>query len=308
MNKVGVIVNPVSAGGKTAKKWEMIKQVLHYHFSEFKYEFTQRSASASLITSEFLKIGCDLIIGVGGDGTFNEILNGFINKQTSRATNEEAALGIIASGTGSDFARLLKIPRDFTRSVKRIKSTSHRLIDVGKIVYKDGNGAANIQYFLNVADFGLSAEVVKRMQGVPSGKKSGFSYYKGLLSSIKNYHSKNVTVVIDDKERISDRFLIGAVANGRMFGSGMIIAPKAEIDDGLFDLVLVKEMSRLKVVGNSIRLYNGTILNHPRVSLRRAKKVSFQSNEDVPFEFDGEAGGRLPVELEVLPGCLKLRI
>lgn len=308
MNKVHVIVNPLSARGKTEARWEDIKEAVRHYFKEFKYIFTEKPKQATEIARELLRDGFDLLIGVGGDGTLNEITNGFFCDESHRTINDDASLGIIPSGTGSDFIRFLKIPRDFHKSVALIKNSENRKIDVGRIHYTGLEGQAARKYFLNVSDFGLGAEVIKNLSSIPSIKRSALSYYTGLLNTIKTYRSQPVRLVIDDEREIEGKFLIGAVANGRIFGGGMTIAPLAQPDDGYFDVVLVDDMTRLEIIYYSRLLYTGTLHKHPKVNVIRARKLRVESDYPVNIEYDGELGGTLPVEFQILEKRLNFRI
>lgn len=310
MNKVHVIVNPLSARGKTEIRWQALKEIFKYYFKEFRYIFTEHPLQATEMAREFLKEGFDLIIGVGGDGTLNEITNGYFRKDSQQVINEEASLGIVPSGTGSDFIRFLKIPRDFKKSVELIKNSTSRKIDVGKILYTSAAGQQVCKYFINAADFGLGAEVLNNLAEIPVLERTSFFYYKGLLSTIKSYKSKQVRLVIDDAEVIEGIYLIGAVANGRMVGGGMIIAPEAQLDDGCFDLILIEDMKRFEIIRNSIRLYTGKILTHPKVIYRRTKniKVTSTDREEVHIEYDGEVGIKLPAEFQVIEKGVNFRI
>jgi diacylglycerol kinase (ATP) len=316
MEKVHVIVNPYSARGKTEQRWNTIREIIKFYFKEYKYILTEKPRQATEIARDLLKDGFDLIIGVGGDGTLNEITNGYFQHDSHHAINREASLGIIPSGTGSDFIRFMKIPRDFKRSVELIKNSVVKTIDVGRITFNFNSPReeSSSTYFINVADFGLGAEVVKNLSDIPSGKRGAFSYYLGLLSTIKTYKSKKVKIVIDDGEEICDRFLIGAVANGRIFGGGMIIAPDAEPNDGYFDLVLVEDMKKLEIIKNSRYLYTGRINKHPKVIVKRARNIKVFPGEEhnetqgVNIEFDGEVGKTIPAEFQIVERSVNFRI
>jgi YegS/Rv2252/BmrU family lipid kinase len=306
MDKVHVIVNPFSARGRTERKWETIRLALKAHFREFKYVFTEKPRQATEIASGLLRDGFDLIIGVGGDGTMNEISNGFFSDDSGRAINRDASLGMIPSGTGSDFIRFMKVPREFEESVALIKNSATKKIDIGKITY--GGAKNRSQYFINVADFGLGAEVIRRMSSVPSTRRGALTYYRGLLATLLNYRSKHVTLTIDGRRTIQGEYLIGAVANGRIFGGGMIIAPQAEADDGYFDLVLVEHMKKLEIIGNTRLLYSGTIARNPKVTMIKARHITVESAQEVYTEFDGEVGGTLPAEFSVIEKALNVRL
>jgi len=308
MNKVHVIVNPFSARGQTEKRWETIKLAIRSHFREFKYIFTEEPRQATEIARELLKQGFDLLIGVGGDGTLNEISSGFFSAQSGRVINDDAAVGIIPSGTGSDFIRFMKVPKEFEKSAARIKNSPNKKIDIGKITYSGALGKNKTQYFINVADFGLGAEVIRNISKVESTRRGAFTYYRGLLSTMMKYCSKNVKLTLDDKQQLQGEYLIGAVANGRIFGGGMIIAPQAEPDDGYFDLVLIESMKKFEILANSRLLYSGTIAKNPKVHILKARNIKVESPDEVHIEYDGEVGEKLPAEFSIIEKALNFRI
>ncbi|MCX6555045.1 MAG: diacylglycerol kinase family lipid kinase [Candidatus Aminicenantes bacterium] len=306
MNKVHVIVNPYSARGQTEKKWGSIQSAIKAHFREFKYVFTEKPRQATEIARSLIRDGFDLIIGVGGDGTLNEISNGFFGETSGKTINQDAALGIIPSGTGSDFIRFMKIPREFEKSAAMIKNSKNKKIDIGKITY--GGAGAREQYFINVADFGLGAEVIKRIANVQSVQRGALTYYRGLLATLMNYRSKTVTLTVDGQQQLRGEYLIGAIANGRIFGGGMIIAPQAEPNDGFFDLVLIGDMKKLEIIRNTRLLYTGTIAKNPKVVILKARNIKVESQEDVFTEYDGEMGEKLPAEFSIVARALNFRI
>lgn len=306
MNKVHVIVNPFSARGQTEKKWELIKLAIKAHFREFKYVFTEKPRQATEIARGLIKDGFDLIIGVGGDGTLNEISSGFFSDYSGKAINQDAALGIIPSGTGSDFIRFMKVPREFEKSAALIKNSKNKKIDIGKITYSGAN--AKEQYFINVADFGLGAEVIKKISNVQASRRGALTYYRGLLTTLLNYRSKTVTLTVDGRQQLQGEYLIGAVANGRIFGGGMIIAPQAEADDGYFDLVLIESMKKLEILTNSRLLYSGAIAKNPKVHILKARNIKVESPDEVHIEYDGEMGEKLPAEFSIIEKALNFRI
>lgn len=307
MNKVHVIVNPSSARGRTLRNWTAIREAIRAHFREFKFSFTEKPRQATEMARELLVDGFDLLIGVGGDGTLNEISNGFFHPRSGQAINDDAAVGIIPSGTGSDFIRYMKIPRDFEKSAARIKNARNRRIDMGRITYGGGNGRRT-QYFINVADFGLGAEVIRTVSAIDARNRGAFTYYRGLLSTMMKYRSKKVRLTIDGGQTLQGEYMIGAVANGRIFGGGMIIAPRAEPDDGYFDLVLIDPMGRLEILANSRLLYAGTIERHPKVHILKARNIQVESPDKVHIEYDGELGETLPAEFTLVEKALNFRV
>jgi diacylglycerol kinase (ATP) len=257
--------------------WEPIREAIKSSFKEFKYIFTERPKQATEIARDLLHQGFDFIIGVGGDGTLNEIANGFFKSRTNEIINEDASLGIIPSGTGSDFIRFIKIPRDFRKSIECLKNAPKRKIDIGVITSIGEGRNLSQQYFINVADFGLGAEVVKRVSAVPSQKRGTFLYYRGFISTLLKYHSKWFRIV------------------------------HAQISDGYFDLVLIEDMRKPEVIWSSHRLFTGTIDQHRKVHTFHVKKVKVIPEETVSIEYDGEPGGILPAEFEILEQVLNFR-
>ncbi len=302
--KTQVIVNPESNKGKTRKKWKDIQEALKSFLKEFKCEFTEKPFQAIEISRAAIKEGTELVVGVGGDGTMNEIANGFYENR--EIINPETALGVVPSGTGCDFTRSLNIPLGLKNALKVITQAPSSLIDIGRATFKANSGEEQERYFLNVADFGIGGEVVKKVNENRMERKAS-SYLKCLLSTFITYNSKRLRIKIDDEELPIDEYMIGAVSNGRIFGKGMKIAPEAELDDGLFDVVLIRGMKLFEFLRNVWKIYAGSHLSHPKILLIRGRKTEVfpaEGQEDVLIELDGEQLGRLPATFEIVPSSI----
>jgi YegS/Rv2252/BmrU family lipid kinase len=302
--KTQVIVNPESNKGKTRKRWKDIQEVLMSFLKEFKCEFTEKPFQAIEISRAAIKEGTELIVGVGGDGTMNEIANGFYENR--EIINPETALGVVPSGTGCDFTRSLNIPLGLKNALKVITQAPSSLIDIGRATFKANSGEEQERYFLNVADFGIGGEVVKKVNENRMKRKAS-SYLKCLLSTFITYNSKRLRIKIDDEELPIDEYMIGAVSNGRIFGKGMKIAPEAELDDGLFDVVLIRGMKLFEFLRNVWKIYAGSHLSHPKILLIRGRKTEVfpaEGQEDVLIELDGEQLGMLPATFEIVPSSI----
>jgi len=299
--KTQVIVNPESNKGKTRKRWNQIKEGLRSFLKEFNCEFTEKPLQATEISRVAIKEGTELIVGVGGDGTINEIANGFYENQ--RIINPETSLGIVPSGTGCDFTRSLNIPRGIKNALKVITQAPSSLIDIGRVRFENHKGEKDEKYFLNVSDFGIGGEVAKKVNENRMERKAS-SYLKCLISTFLKYKNKKLRIKIDDEELPIDDYMVGTISNGRIFGKGMKIAPKAQLDDGLFDVVLIRGMKTLEFFMNAWKIYTGSHLTHPKISLIRGKKIeAFDEGggDDVLIEIDGEQLGKLPAIFEILP-------
>lgn len=304
--KTHVIVNPESNRGRTRKRWGEIRDALKKFIREYKYEFTEKPFQATDITRQVIKEGTELVIGVGGDGTMNEIANGFFERRV--IINPEATLGIVPSGTGCDLTKSLNIPAGLTNALKVITEAPAVLMDVGKVTFKSSEGKDDERFFLNVADFGLGGEVVRRVNQRRLERKAS-SYVRCLVTAMAQYKSRKVRIRVDGEQLPEGEYLIGAIANGKIFGKGMKIAPAARLDDGLFDSVLVRSMKFLEFCLHGWRLMNGSHLSHPKISLVRGRMVEAfpEEGDEVLLELDGEQIGRLPATFEVFPRNLAIK-
>ena len=304
--KTQVIVNPESNRGRTRKRWGEIRDGLKSFIREFKFEFTEKPLHATELARKAIKEGTELVIGVGGDGTMNEIANGFFEDR--RIINPEAALGVVPSGTGCDLTKSLNIPAGLKDALKVIVEAPSVRMDVGKVRFRSNAGGEEERFFLNVADFGLGGEVVRRVNEQRLQRKAS-SYVRCLVTTMVQYRNKRVRIRVDGENLPEGEYLIGAVANGKIFGKGMKIAPGARLDDGLFDTVLVRGFKFLEFCRHGWKLMNGSHITHPKVTVIRGSKVEAwpEDNEDVLIELDGEQLGRLPATFEIIPRDLLIK-
>ena len=220
--KTKVIINPESNRGRTRKRWGEIREGLRHFVREFKFEFTEKPQHATDIAREAIKDGAELVIGVGGDGTMNEIANGFYEDR--RIINPEATLGVVPSGTGCDLVRSLNIPAGLKGALKVISDATAVRMDVGKVRYTANDGREEDRFFLNIADFGIGGEVVREVTERRLQRKAS-SYVRCLVSTMARYRNKRVRIRVDGRDLPDGEYLIGAVANGKIFGKGMKVAP-----------------------------------------------------------------------------------
>jgi diacylglycerol kinase (ATP) len=298
--KTQVIVNPESNQGRTRKRWKEIKEAIRSFIKEYKCEFTEKPLQAIEIARSAIKSGAEMIIGVGGDGTMNEIANGFY--ENKRIINPETTLGIVPSGTGCDFTRSLNIPKGLRNALRVITEAPSALIDVGKVTYRAYSGKNEERYFLNISDFGFGGEVVRKVNQNRLERKAS-SYVRCLVSTMIHYKNKRLRIKLDGEEIPFGEYLSGVIANGKIFGKGMKIAPGAKLDDGLFDIVLIKGMKFLEFCRHGWKVFTGSHLSISKVSFQRGKKIEAlpEENEDVLLELDGEQLGKLPANFEVIP-------
>lgn len=304
-NKWLAIVNPNAGVKKCQKDWKKIAALLDKNQMDYDAFFTERRGHAISLTKEKIEAGYRNIISVGGDGTLNEVVNG-IFKQTTVSTTE-ISLGVISVGTGNDWVRTFNIPNDYEKSIVLLKKKDTFIQDAGMVSFVSETGTRS-RYFINMAGLGFDGLVAQKTNADKDlGKANPFSYIKNLFSSLFAFKSVSTRIVVDDAEMQHNIFSIG-VGIGQFNGGGMKQAPNAVPDDGLFDLTLIKDMSKWSVVANVNRLYNGTIGKHEKVELHKGRQIIIEPKTPVLMEADGESLGQSPFTFTILPKCLKVVI
>lgn len=299
--KTKLIVNPVAGNNNAYKNWPDVNRLIQNSLGELSAEFTTGPLDATRIARQALLAGYENIVAMGGDGTLNEIVNGFFNG--GKLINPEANLGVIPMGTGADWMKTVDITDDIEQAVARIEQNSPHKCDLGLITL-DSEGEPFSRYFLNIGDAGFGGALVGIVNQSTKALGAFFAYLIGLLKTLAVYQNKPVQIKIDDSFEKEMRINSVTVANGQYFGGGMWIAPKAKIDDGLFEIIIVGDINRREALANIHRLYNGTLANHPKVTYLQGKRVSLNSEMDVLIEADGEQVGKLPATFEIIPAAL----
>ncbi|MGE0280152.1 MAG: diacylglycerol kinase family protein [Rhizobiaceae bacterium] len=310
--KVGVILNPIAGGGGLLRARAELEAALTKHFESWDIRLTGDAGDGEHLAMAFAADGCDVVIAAGGDGTANEAADGLLQTQTEHGA--APALAFLPCGTGTDFARGLGLTRDIGATIKRIAEAAPRQVDAGRICYVDDQGRLASRHFLNIASAGLSGATAR---SVNQDKRKGRVSAKALffwrtVAEFLRYRFENARVTIDDAEPIEAKVALVAVCNGRFFGAGMMIAPDAELSDGLFDVVIVRASGKLGLIRDLRLLYGGLHRNHPAITILRGKRITVEPMDDAAkagglIEIDGEPPGRIPATFEVLPGALTLK-
>lgn len=298
------VVNPHAGNGSTGKAWPRIGNMARNLLGPFETRLTAGPGDATRITREHLFKGFDRVICVGGDGTLNEVINGFLDENTPR--RKDAVLGFLPNGTGCDFRRTTPIPADLADSLDTIREDHIRTIDVGHIRFRDHQGKTCNRYFHNIASFGLGGEVVDRVNRTSKACGPFLTFIWGTLVSLFLYGRKRVSLRVDDGEEQTSDVLNIAIANGRYHGGGMLVAPDALTDDGLFHITVIGAMPLPLVFWHLPKLYLGGIERIPQVAMQTGKKAVASSDQRVLLDVDGEQPGTLPAELSIVPGALRM--
>lgn len=298
-----IVVNPRAGGGKGRIDWPMIEGLLAKYDIGFDVAFTEHKHHAVEITVKAIKSGYNKLIAVGGDGTLNEVVNGiFIQKEIAPS---EILIGVIAVGTGNDWFRMYDIPVGYEECVKAIKAEYVFKQDVGKVEYWESM-VQHSRYFVNAAGIGFDAEVAQRTNKLKDlGQHGAILYMLSLLKALLGYHHSKLNISVDGTDVQENAFSL-TLGIGRYNGAGMMQVPNAIANDGLYDITLIRKISKLGVIKNIHRLYNGSILNHPKISSYRGEVVEIKSDPPIKLEADGESLGESPFRFTILPEAINV--
>ncbi len=306
MDKMFVIVNPVSANNTTAKEWPQFAEILMNSGYEFETALTEYPGHATILVRQALKSGYRTIMSVGGDGTMNEVVNGFFENRS--ILTEDARLVVFSRGTGCDFIRTLGIKKSIEELLTVLERNESRQIDVGRVDFIDTDNNIITRYFMNVADIGIGAETANRVNKHSKVLKGFFSFMLGAVSTIILYKNKDFEVEIDGSIILKERMNSVIIANGRYFGGGMEVAPEALVDDGTFDIIILGDLTKTEMIRSFPLIYSGKHLSHPKVKLYRGRSVKVKSGGKGLIEVDGEIPGSDDAEFELLPGILNILV
>jgi diacylglycerol kinase (ATP) len=243
------------------------------------------------------------VVAVGGDGTLNEVVNGFFHNGAPIPTTTRLAM--VPLGTGGDFRRTLRIPLDTRAAIGVITTGLVRRLDAGCVTYQDHAGGTSVSHFINIADAGLAGDVVDRVNRGPKFLGAA-TFTLTSLRTLLTYRNKPMTVSIDGNTRdiVAQQVV---VANCQYFGGGMRMAPAASPTDGVFDVIMVGDAGKLETIRGLGDIRTGRHLDqrNPKIQLMYGKRISITSTEKVRIDLDGEQPGFLPALFEIQPGAIE---
>jgi len=297
-----VIVNPASRNGAAGRRFRKAESAVREALGDVEVERTRRPRDAERIAREAVRAGVERLLVAGGDGTLSEVATGLLAADLAGY----ATIGLLPLGTGGDFARTLGV-RDLDAALDVTRAGAVRAIDAVRVGFVDPSGKPATAYGVNVTSLGISGltvELVNRTTKVLGGR---VSFLLGAVRGILGYTFEPVRVRVDGRVVHDGPLSLLAAANGRYFGGGMRVAPRARPDDGALDVVVVGGQSRLQLLRKLPRIYGGGHARDASVVIARGGVVEAEAApERVRLEIDGEALGFLPARIELLPGALRL--
>ena len=294
MIRAVVIVNPAAGGGRTARVWRRLRDVMAATLPVDHAE-TRGPDDATRLAREAVAAGARLVISVGGDGTLNEVINGV------RSAGTPAAVGAVLTGRGADACRNFGVPRDPFAAVRALADGRDARFDLGRAEWSDGR----CRWFASAAGAGFDAAVAARAR--TSTLCGTLPYLVAALTTVWRQRPTDVVLECDDGAPRSIAVTAVIAANGRCFGGGMRIAPAADPADARLDVVVVGALGRLELLRWLPTMYRGAHVRHPRVRVRRARWVRL-AGAALPTHIDGEPAAPTPVRFTVEPGALRLRV
>ena len=288
------IINPKAGKGKATELIPFIYEFFKDKSEEFIIRLTEYPGHATEIAKEYSVSGDCRIYSVGGDGTVNEVVNGIAGTQSS--------LGVIPAGSGNDFIRSIANPSDIQADIRDITirtiNGEDKYIDLAKV---------NDKYFINISSIGFDADVVfnaDKFKKVP-GITGSMAYVISIIYTVLRKKISKVKLRIDDRE-MKLNLLLAAIANGRFYGGGMLAAPEAKIDDGLFDICLVGEASRFMILRLFPMYIKGQHGKLAEVEFLRGKKILIESEEELSLNIDGEIFSSSKIDFEIIEKGIKV--
>jgi diacylglycerol kinase (ATP) len=297
--KAVFLVNPASANGKTGKRWPEIARVARAQGLHGEAIFSERPGQLGELAREAADDGVSLLVVVGGDGTVHEVVNGI-------AEREGVELAVIPRGTGWDFARTHRIPKRVGEAIRIARSGKARPFDLGRATYR-ADGAEQSAWFANMASVGMSGAVAAKANATTKALGAKTSYLLALGVVFARWQNVRLEVTVD-AERREALMEDAIVAVGRYLAGGMMITPDALPDDGLFDVLLIGDVTKTELVRVMPKIYRGKHLPHPKGEVLRGRAVSIQAETELPIQLDGEQPGTTPVRFELVEAAIRLRV
>lgn len=219
----------------------------------------------------------------------------------------DVELAVIPRGTGTDFVRTFGIPSKLEGAVEVALRGATREIDAGRVGYHAWSGDAAEGWVFNAAGVGMSGAIARRTNESSKALGGKVSYLWSTVAVFARWRNSEMQVVVDDEARVGVMNEV-VVANGRYLGGGMMLCPEAVPDDGLFDVLVIGDITKRDLIQTMPKIYRGTHLPHPRAELLRGRTVSVDAGEPLPVQLDGEQPGTTPVRIELVPHALRLRV
>jgi len=280
MKKARIIYNPTS--GREAFKKELPNVLARFEAAgyETSAHATTCEGDATEAARGAVERGFDVLVAAGGDGTINEVVNGIADH------DHRPKLGIIPTGTTNDFARALGIPRDIKKATEIILEDESMLLDIGKV---------NGRYFMNIAGGGKLTELTYEVPSKLKTMLGQLAYYIKGIEMLPSFKPTRATIELDD-EVIEDDIMLFLIANTNSVGGFEKLAPGATLDDGLFEVLILRKTNLAEFIRIATLALRGAHVGDKQIIYKKSKYVKIMTDDKMQLNIDGEYGGLLPGE------------
>ncbi|WP_078555204.1 diacylglycerol/lipid kinase family protein [Bacillus alkalicellulosilyticus] len=282
------IVNPISGNGRASAIWNQIEPILIERNHPYKVIFTQYPGHSTEAVLTLSPLRTKAVVAIGGDGTVHEVVNGL--------SQVKIPFGIIPAGSGNDYARAMKVPKDHLLALERILTGEKKKMDLLFVGEKWCTTVVGIGFDGKVAEVANRSVIKKWLNALKLGK---FTYFFIVLKVLLQYRPTKVTITIDGTSHIFDGVWLIAVANNPYYGGGMFICPEAQSDDGLLDVCIVHNVTKLQLLKVFPKVFKGNHITHSAFSLMKGSTVSVSSDIPIVIHGDGEIIGETPIEVSI---------
>jgi diacylglycerol kinase (ATP) len=297
------LVNPASANGATGRHWPEIARRAAAAGLRGEARISERPGHIVELAAEAARSGARLLVAVGGDGTVNEAVNGLLAGGASNGVE----LAVIPRGTGRDFARSFGVPRDVDSALAVARDGAARAVDVGRARFSGADGSPTESYFANFGGAGISGAIARRANSSSKALGGRVSFIWATVAVFARWRGADVRLTVDGEERVGRMFEV-LVQNGEFTAGGMWVTPGAAPDDGLFDILVIGDVTKADFALTFPKVYRGTHLAHPKIDRFSGRRVAVDSPSPLPIALDGEQPGTTPVEFEVVPRAVRVRV
>jgi diacylglycerol kinase (ATP) len=292
--KILVTYNPHAGGGRARRLLPAIRRYLAEKGVDAEFLLTEARGHATTLVEQCDLSPFDAVVAAGGDGTLFEVLNGYLRNPGAH----KPALGLIPNGTGNAFMKELGLrSSDWRKAIDIIARNQARAVDVGRL-----EAQGQTWHFLNCVGMGFVADIAAtaaRLKGL-----GNFAYTLAVLLRLPWLKAQTLRLDIDGST-VEREGIFVEVANSSYTGVSFLIAPKARLDDGLLDVVLLKRISRIGLLRLFRTVYDGSHIRHPQVEYLQARSITVTEPNPGQLVPDGEILGRSPARFECIPGAVR---
>ena len=288
---VVVVANPTAGRGRAATSIGRVAARLHALGVDHRIRVAESAEDLERLARAAAEEGVEIVAVLGGDGSAGAAANGVVGTR--------AALAILPAGTGDDFARAIGASK-LEAAAELLVAPDIREVDVLRVT-----AGAQDRRVINIAGAGFDSEVNEAANAMSMRLGATGTYVAAVLTTLRRFEPARYEIAVDGERIVTEAMLV-VVGNGRSYGGGMRVLPDASIDDGLLDVCIVHKLSAPAFLRAFPRVFRGTHVRHPKVTMRRGRRVTVEADRRIQVYGDGERIGSLPAIFEIEPGTLRL--